>query len=181
MNKVIYLTPADVPEHLRRGYDGRNLRAEICTTVSIPADAGTWSGGSRETYRGIRISDGTEVPLSEVSSAPWGPDRAERVVTLTPGYAVVMRSMLQGRDLGLTFYLHAADAAPVLPDAEPLTDIQQQVLDTVELGYTRQFYELHQRDITAVQVDEARLVLTQRGLLTKRGGLTAAGRNARST
>src|SRR5215831_20569465 len=91
MSQTIYLEPSQVPATLRAGYNGKAFRAEICETVTIPADAGLWDSGSRETYSMLRIADGASVPFPGQQSAPWAAGRADRTVTLQPGFAVVMR------------------------------------------------------------------------------------------
>ncbi len=37
---TIYLTPDQVPSHLRAGYAGKKLAARVCESMTIPMDAG---------------------------------------------------------------------------------------------------------------------------------------------
>src|SRR5690348_9548734 len=103
-----------VPNKLRGEYKGRKFRVKVCESVTIPADANLWAGGSREKYWAIRLEDGAQVTLGS-TSAPWDAHRQDRAVKLVPGIAVVMHSFFQGQDMGLTYYLHPENAGKFLP------------------------------------------------------------------
>jgi hypothetical protein len=203
----IYLDSKLVPASLRCGYTGKKFKAHVCETVRVPADAGLWSGGSREVFTMLRIGDGASLPLPGRDAAPWGdarrvedapPARCERVIALTPGIAVVCHSYFCGNDMGLVFYLHPQDAAPMLPACmDELTDDERHVL--ASMGFKSSYngkdrFQL-QRDQTnppwspkaehkPFPTREAWAVavasLKTRGFLTQQGGITPAGRNARN-
>lgn len=193
---TVHLDPAQVPAHLQRiaGYSGRTFKARIVEQMTIPASAGLWDGGSRETYHAIRLADGASVPAADHAAAPWD-DRRENRVNLAPGFAVVERTMFQGRDLGLTFYLHPQDAAPMLPAPVMLDAVESVVLDYTasrKASYGgKDRYDMYRDDqsfsfernnkpiFTRHQWDEAKARLIARGLLNKAGAITTAGRNAR--
>lgn len=120
MSQRTKLKVSEVPKHLRTvdRYAGRTFYAEICERVTLPSDSGVWGGGSRDTYSLVRLADGESVrdPMTHV--APYlGSGRADRDVPMTPGFAVVGHSIFCGKDCGLTFYLHPADAALMLPQS----------------------------------------------------------------
>lgn len=190
---TVHLDPAQVPAHLQRvaGYSGRTFKARICEQMTIPASAGLWDGGSRETYHAIRLADGATVPAADHAAAPWD-DRRDNRVNLAPGFAVVERTMFQGKDLGVTFYLHPQDAAPMLPAPVELDPIESLVLEytaTRKASYGgKDRYAMYRDDLyfkkdatvyTRAQWDEAKDRLIARGLLNKAGAITTAGRNAR--
>jgi hypothetical protein len=126
---MIYLEPAQVPNHLRGTYTGKAFKVIICESMAIPFDAGLWSGGSRDTYTLIRLSDGATLAFPEQSSAPWSASRQERKVDLEPGIAVKNRTIFCGKDMGITFYLHPNDAAKMLPAPVELTEHEAIVLE----------------------------------------------------
>jgi hypothetical protein len=112
---AIYLDRNDVPQQLRAHYSGRKFRAYIVESVTVPADSGTWSGGSRSVYFGVRLDTGERVKLSDTFSAPWDEGRQDVTLELRPGVAVVEHSIFQGKDMGLEFYIHPESAAKLLP------------------------------------------------------------------
>lgn len=183
MSDPTYLEPEKVPAHLRgiHGYSGRKFKAEARETVTIPIDAGLWSGGSRDHYSLVRLADGRAASDPTAQTAPWSAERSERVVTLIPGFAVVRHSMFCGKDMGLTFYVHPTDIAPLLPPAsEPLAELELQALDII--GGLKSFARDEERDrrkITREEYAAAVESLKAKGLLNKAGAVTVAGRNAR--
>lgn len=131
--QTIHLDPKQVPAYLRGDYAGRMLQARIGESMTIPADAGLWSGGTHSSYRFIRLSDGAMVDAVKHNLARWDGSRRDIPVTLQPGFAVVERSHFCGKDMGLTYYVHPQDAAPMLPaPAAELTDLEK-----IVLAYTR--------------------------------------------
>lgn len=196
---TIYLDKAKVPAHLRCGYNGAQFKAEIGDTAFIPADAGTWSEGSREIFHGVRLADGATVPLTDTSSAPWDDSRRDQRLTLRPGFAVVRHSIFCGKDMGLTFIMTASDAAPLLqaPAAE-LTPVERVVLfytASRKASYNgKDRYEMARDDSrytwswpTGLEMpnpfprrddwEAGKAALCSRGLLNKAGAITPAGRN----
>jgi hypothetical protein len=105
MFEAMKLKSKDVPNHLRGGYSGRKFRLEAKTEVIIPSDANLWSGGSRDSYTAIRLSDGASIQIGS-REAPWSPHRSEKVVTLVPDIAIVRHSFFCGKDMGLSYFVH---------------------------------------------------------------------------
>ncbi len=190
--QTIHLDANMVPASLRGGYSGKMFKARVCESVTIPMDAGLWSGGSRETYRVVRLADGAEIePLRDQS--PWDRARRDISVTLEPGIAVICHSMFCGKDHGLTFYVHPSNAAQLLPaPSAELTDHEKIVL-TATRSYKSSYggkdrYEMAQGDYrygdkahlypTRAQWDAAKQSLIGKGLLNKAGAITTAGKNA---
>lgn len=178
---TIYLEPSQVPVHLRGAYTGQKFKAEVTTKVSIPPTAGLWSGGSRDEYALIRLADGRSLDAAPHDAAPWSEMRKRREYELQPGFAVKRHTIFEGRDLGLTFYVHPSDAAAMLPAPVDLTDIEWNVLDII--GSFKSAYreeERGRRGLRVADYDAAKNRLILRGFLTKIGAITPAGRNARS-
>lgn len=194
MQEPIYLEPNQVPPQLRRGYTGKKFKVVVTESVMVPSDAGIWDGGSRTTYNAIRTSDGAKVPMVNHNSAPWDASRRDQTVPLQPGYAVVSHSMFCGKDMGLTYYLHPTDAAPMLPaPAVELSPLHQLVLDYTKSRKSsyngKDRYDMAREDhcyafrnngpwpYTRELWEAAKTDLATMGLLDKRGAITVAGRN----
>lgn len=178
---TIYLEPAQVPAHLKSGYTGKTFRAQICETVTIPAQSGTWSGGSRETYQAIDLATGKSIAASDNTSAPWDNIRADRTVALRSGFAIVKATIFCGKDLGLTFFVHPNDAVKLLPPSDDeITDTERKVLAIIggiKSGYRADYYRKAQ--ISDAELEAIKASLIKRGYLTKIGAITPKGRNAR--
>ena len=199
---AIYLDARDVPATLRGGYRGSKFRVQVTESVNIPSHAGLWDGGSRDVFSALRISDGTALAFPWQAEAPWSAYREHasgRTIDLKPGFAVVKHTTFCGNDMGLTFFLHPADAAPMLPaPAAELTDAEKHVL--ASRGFKSSYggkdrYQMQRETVNPVWApaaerkpfptrDEwtaAENALKARGLLNKAGAITPAGRNARGS
>lgn len=188
--KAIYLEPNQVPAYLKGDYSGKKFKAIVTENVSVPSDAGFWSGGSRETYSFVEIASGRSIPSPGQSNAPWG-DRQELSVTLPEGVALVCHSMFQGKDFGLTFYLRPENAQKLFPARDELSAHQKSVLQatrsykssyngqdrySMARGYA---YGLEAENFpTRSQWEAAKLELIAQGYLNKAGAITPKGRNA---
>ena len=127
---TIHLDAKDVPSYLRGGYTGKKFKVVITDTISVPLDAGLWSGGSRDSYSFVELSSGRSVPTPCQQTAPWDGQRKEFNSPLPVGIAMVERSMFCGKDAGLTFYIHPDAATKMLPSKTvELTETQKLVLD----------------------------------------------------
>jgi hypothetical protein len=190
---TIHLEPSQVPAHLRGEYSGKKFQARVCETVSIPADAGLWSGGSRNEFFAVDIVTGEGVPFPGQDSHPFDRGNEARSVALVPGIAVVEHSTSCGQDMGLRFYVHPSNAATLLPaPSAELTATERLVLiatRSFKASYGgRDRYDMA-RDEMAWRADappfpsrgdwdSAKALLTSKGLLNKAGAITVAGRNA---
>jgi hypothetical protein len=190
MNQTIHLDPKQVPAQLKVGYDGRKFKAIVCESVTIPMTAGLWFGGSRDTYRVVQMADGADMPASDDMSSPWDANRKERKVTLQPGFCVIEHSIFCGKDAGLTIYICASDAAPMLPVADELSEAELWALNATDYkssynGMNR--YQNAARDSknlgkftpSLVEYEAAKASLMTRGYMNKAGAITVAGKNAR--
>jgi hypothetical protein len=199
---TIYLDRNQVPAVLCGAYRGNKFRVEVTESVHIPSHAGLWDGGSRNTFRGVRLVDGAEVPLSDNMSAPWDAKRQDFTAKLAPGIAVVEHSTFCGKDMGLRIYVHPSDAAPMLPAPIELTAVERLVLDYTAthkasyMGKDRFAMALddfrRDRDyghcsspiraavsrLDRPMWDAAKASLIARGMLNKAGAITTMGRNA---
>jgi hypothetical protein len=188
MQEVIHLEASQVPAYLRGSYTGRKFQAYVVTSVEMPADAGTWSEGSREMWCLRRLSDGQSVNTTDTYSAPWSGQRSDRKIAMVPGVVAVQHSISRGKEVGLSFYVHPDDAAKLLPAPVDLTDHERIVLRATRRykasyggvdRYTMAWRDAHGKLFpTRKGWTEAKDSLIAKGLLDKRGALTVAGRNA---
>lgn len=176
---TVYLDPAMVPANLRGEYAGNKFRAIVCEIVTIPIDAGLWSGGTREIYHLIDLATGKQIPFPNQDSSPFNTDRRETIVKLETGYAVVKYSTMQGVETGLTFYLRPENAAPLLPQIVELTDAQKKVL-----AITRSYIASYRKEaafaagIGTKEWDRIKTDLIALGMMKKNGAITIKGKNA---
>lgn len=191
---TIYLEANQVPAYLRGGYNGKQFRAHVVEEVTIPNYAGLWDGGSRDTYYAMDFDTGRKLPLSDNFSAPWDKSRKDQIVTLRPGFMVVMHSIFCGKDTGLTFYVHPENARKLLPaPVGEMSDHEKIVLNATrsyKSSYNGQDrYQMARNDFSYSRIhagesfpsreqwDAAKQSLINKGLLDKRGAITVAGRN----
>lgn len=178
---AIYLDRAQVPAILRKGYNGTRFNARPCESMTIPSDAGLWSGGSRTTYTAIELATGREQPLPSQSSAPWDKNRVERTVELRPGFAIVAHAIFCGTDCGLTFYVHPQDVAQLLPPSNGAELTDQERLYLAVIRSRKSAYradEYRRKGFTQAQLDALRAAMLDRGMIDARGAITTAGKNA---
>ena len=195
-----------VPPQLRGSYRGKQFEAFVTESMTVPATAGIWDEGSRDTYHAVELKTGRGVPLSDQYSAPLSGERGDREITLQQGIVVVRHTIGRGKDLGLTFYVNPIDAVPMLPAPIALTDHERIVLlatksfkasyagkDRFEMTVAQiehedglpqniRKYLPHripgERQVTRKEWEVAKSALIDRGLLNKAGAMTVAGRNA---
>jgi len=188
-----YLEPAMIPAQLRGDYTGKKFKAISCETMTVPASAGLWSGGSRDYYKAIELATGKAIPLEGQSLAPWD-NRSANTITLKPGYAIIEHTIFCGKDLGLTFYMHPENIAALLPAPIELTEIEKLVLTTTrnyKSSYNgRDRYDMAKDDAsykqnkiapvfpTRAEWEGVKETLAEKGFLTKAGAITPKGRNA---
>jgi len=193
--QTIHLEPSQVPAALRGAYDGHKFKAVVCESVEIPVTAGLWNGGSRDFYKAIDLATGQVGHGSFQDEAPWG-NRQARQFKIDPGLVVVKHSISCGIDVGLTFYVHPANAAQLLPaPSAKLSDLEKMILEATRslkssyMGRDRYQMKLEdhrytpdgERGIpfpTRGEWEQAKADLYSKGYLNKAGAITVKGRNA---
>lgn len=180
MRTSVYLDKHDLPpclQHLHR--EGRTV-AVLGETVTIPADAGTWSGGTQENYAALELATGRIVSITDTFSAPWDARRTTRTVALKPGYAILQTGTFCGKPGTVYLYVHPDSTMLRLPAPVELDAVQSKVLDVhSSLISSARADELRRAGITPEQAETARLALVAQGYLKPRGGVTTKGKNAR--
>lgn len=184
---VTYLEAHKVPAHLQKlnGYNGKRFAVIVTESVTIPIDAGLWDGGSRDVYFGVKLATGETASDPMQSASPFGNVRKERSVALASGFAMVRHTLFQGKDLGLTFYLHPSDVAQMLPASEgpELTGDEKLALNITKRYVSRarlsEFsYEVKLYGKAAEMRWNAAIEgLKAKGLLARNGSITVTGKN----
>ncbi|HEX6826120.1 MAG TPA: hypothetical protein VF077_07360 [Nitrospiraceae bacterium] len=196
MNRI-YLDPAAVPQHLRGGYAGKKFKAIVGVDVIIPAQAGIWDGGSRDTYRLIHLATGNTVNASDQFSHPGDSSRKNQHIKLEPGFAVVQHTTFRGDDFGLTFHIHPDNAAALLPPPAADMPLAEKLVLAATASFKSSYggrdrYDMARDSYAPCWADNngkpafpsrdewqaAKLALAAKGLLNKAGAITPAGRNA---
>lgn len=192
---TIHLDPNMVPATMRGSYNGKKFKAEVCTEMTIPADAGLWDGGSRDQYRAINLETGVDALAPGQNRAPWDRGREDRRIALAPGFAVVRHSYFCGKDMGLTFYVHPDNAAKLLPAPSAELTAFEKIVLSATASYKSSYggmdrYQMALRDArysngaehmafpSRAEWDDAKITLIGKGMLNKAGAITPAGRNA---
>jgi hypothetical protein len=178
MSKITYLTRDQVPATLRGAYTGTRFAVQVAETVSVPIDAGLWDGGTRDHYQLVRLADG-------LTAATPGQDlfhdgRKSYAFTLEPGFALVRHSIFQGRDTGLMIWVRPDDVAPLLPSTDAPNLSREAHIVLACAGGLISSYRRAAADregIDARTYDRMRQQLTDVGLMTSAGAITARGRN----
>lgn len=189
MNKF-FLEPKNVPASLRGDYNGKKFSVVVAETVTIPADAGLWSGGSRDLYSFATFDHSGLLPGQ--NAAPWDKERKDYTVKLEPSFVVCRHTYFCGKDLGLTFYVHPEAVTKLLPAPvdEGLTEYEKIVIKGTRIfkshyaGMDR--YEMTRRDCaysgehnfpSRKAWDAAKAELIKKGYLNARGAITVKGKN----
>jgi len=84
-------------------YRGRTFKVEFTETVTFWDT--NWSGGSRNSYRAVRMTDGAVSSLPR-NFAPWSNPVEGKEVEIPEDVVVVCHTIFCGKDLGLRFYAH---------------------------------------------------------------------------
>lgn len=180
---MIHLNKSDIPANLRAGYSGNKFKAQAVTSLTIRADAGLWSGGTRDFYYMIRLADGATCTFPGHQNAPWNKERVDKDIAIDPGFAIVRHSHFCGTDMGLEFYVNPADIAKLVPhdDGPALCDVEIRVL------YIARAYksfaradEYRRAGISEGEADAIKARLISLGYLNKAGAITTKGRNKSS-
>lgn len=72
-----------------------------------------WDGGSKNSYRAVKLDDGSVASLV-TGSSPWTAVAEGTSVTLEPGIAIVEESVFCGKTMALRVYLHPSNVTPAL-------------------------------------------------------------------
>jgi hypothetical protein len=188
-NQTVYLDRKDVPAAIRGSYTGNKFKVVVTESMTIPADAGLWSGGSRDHYQVVELFSAERRSAPNQHLDPWTSARQDRKIELRDGFAVVEHSIFCGKDMGLTIYINANHAAALLPAPVELSADEQFVLQATR-QYKSSYNGLDRYQLatqynfsgkvfpTREAYNAAREALIAAGFLNKAGALTTKGKNA---
>jgi len=151
-------------------YKGRAFKLNVVDETRSFSLNSMWDGGSRDYYAIIELATMKAVNISEMVGNYRRPDQR---ISLREGFALVERSYFCGKDMGLTIYILTNNAAKMIPSPVEVTEIERKVLNhgrrmKAESGLSSQAWDMTEN------------ALMVKGLLTRSGVLTLAGKNYRS-
>lgn len=164
-------------------YTGRKVR--ISTNIPERLDS-YWDEGSIRYYSFYQLSTGKCQDVH--SNHPFFEKNQPSVLKSLPrDIIIVMHQIFCGKDMGITIYANQEDLTPLLPSGydseltreEKIVLIATRSYKSSYAGVSNyRFYEANrQTGITSVQWETAKSNLINKGLLDKRGSITANGRN----
>jgi hypothetical protein len=175
----MYVTPDETMKKVARklGYPGRTFKV----SPNIPTQLTSfWSGGSKRYWY---FYDPATDTLAAVDDSPH-PEvqlKTNHLSHLPDGILLVEHSYVDGRDCGLTFFANPTTLAPLLTaPLQILTHDEQLVLLSTSRFIPSYRYEhcRTQHAMTRSTYEFTKQDLICKGLLTLRGSLTMAGKNA---
>lgn len=83
-------------------YRGRTFYATFTTHITIHDT--NWGGGTRSTWKAIRMDGGKVSALPSYS--PWNNPTEGAQIELEPGIVIIEHCIFCGKDLGIRFYAH---------------------------------------------------------------------------
>lgn len=159
-------------------YSGRKFALEVRESVTL--DGTYWFGGSRSSYAAFTVTEPCmAAQLPHFNPPQFGGPQTPPVVALRPGYAIAEHVLFRGKDLGLRFYLHPADAAPLLPAPADSTLSDEEAFVLCVTGCLKSAGRPRERERIGMSLatwDACLAVLESRGLIARRG-ITPEGRN----
>lgn len=186
MQGTVYIDRSEVEPIIATpfpGYRGTKIRVKPAESVTL-RDL-NWSGGTRNQYAGCSLAEGRATGDAGAGNAapPWANPYEGASIALQPGLALVEWSQFCGKDLGLTIHVHPSMMPRFLPSAGEGLGRDEEVV----LFVTRSLISSYRRGeaerlgVNSAGYAQAQEFLKTRGLLTKIGALTTAGKNAAST
>ena len=161
------------------GYSGQKFQVEAAETVHVVS---YWDEGSRTYYASVN-SRGEFYKLGD-AGGPFGPQAYD--IPITPEAMVLVNSIVQGKDYGVTFIVHPSAFPKYLNPAQDELHWAERVVLTATRSLKAyyagdgnvRFHEAHRTTgITQTQWDDAKQSLIDKRLLNKAGAITPDGRN----
>lgn len=93
------------------GYNKRSVTIEVSDKV-CPYNT-FWDGGSKNTYRAVRLEDG-KVSHLITGDSPWTAVSENVAIPLESGIVIVEESIFQGKIMPLRLHIHPSNMARLL-------------------------------------------------------------------
>lgn len=164
------------------GYKGK----KFTISTDIPSRIiSCWDEGSRNYYAFYSLVNRKVIAVGD--NHPMFTNKPNHLEKLPERVLLVRHTILRGKDMGVTIYANQSDIAPMLPKNE----VELTSDEILVLSYTKQ-YKSSYAGISDLRYHEAKRThgtsreawltakesLIEKGLLDKRGAITAKGRNA---
>lgn len=203
MQKEIFVEREQVAAIVAGTYpDYRGSKIRVIAAETVTFQNLNWAGGTRSQYRACDLSGGPLGSLHKWNQVHPRDNAAEGgEIRLPEGAAIVEHSLDCGKDTGLRIYIRPADMPNLLPARAELCRLERLVLiytrcrkasyagkDRYQQARDDAMYGVSEAGTlgyksasgfpTRLNWDAAKAALAERGLLTKAGAITNAGRNA---
>lgn len=160
-------------------YNGRKIKL----STDIPKTLENyWDGGSKSDYVFVQLSTMKAITVPTYHNM-FEPKKAPEIDALPAGVVLVEHAIFCGKDSGITIHANAMDLAPLLPaGTSDLTDDEKIVLYCTR-AYKSSYggisnYRQHESGLSLDRWNAAKESCIAKGLLDKRGAITATGKNA---
>jgi len=90
----------------------QTVTIEVSETVSFYNTF--WDGGSKNTYKAVRLLDGQLAELA-IGSSPWTTIAEGKTIKLEPGIVIIEETIFQGKLMPLRIHIHPDNVTPFLP------------------------------------------------------------------
>lgn len=112
---MLTISAKDIPAYLKGDNRRQKVFIHVQESVTVPIDAGLWSGGTREIYEAMRLDNGQRVEMVNHNASPFNGTREKKTFHLVPGIVVRKSGHFCGKPAFLTFYVHPDNAPKFLP------------------------------------------------------------------
>lgn len=164
-------------------YKGKKFAVKVAIgTIDVRS---YWDGGSRDYFVFLRL-DTLEIWKMPGQSINDKKVNGAESVSLIPGMVCVEHTYFQGKDLGITIYIHSDNAPKLLPINQELTREEK-----IVLYYTRSYKNTYagqsnirfheatrSKGISLEQWETTKKILIEKGMLNKAAAITNEGKNA---
>lgn len=162
-------------------YTGRTIKIAPFSPMNMNSN---WDGGTRYYFKIYSLDDGRILDIPE--NHPFWTGKNYRLDKLPPRFVIVEHCIFCGKDHGITIIANPEDLAPMLPKSDDITQDERIVLTFTKCykasygGVSNLRYKEARRvhQISSEAWETAKTALIARGLLDKRGAITANGRNS---
>jgi hypothetical protein len=111
--KIVKIPTKEIKWLTEQAFSSRKRYVKIVIGERVSFQNTFWDGGSKNTYRAVRL-DGTGIASLITGSSPWTAIAEGTTAALEPGIAIVEESVFCGKTMSLRVYLHPANVTPTL-------------------------------------------------------------------
>lgn len=118
--KNFYVPTKEIKWLTDKAFPSRKRKVRISVGERVSFYNTFWDGGSKNTYRAVKLEDGSVASLI-TGGSPWTAVAEGTTMDLEPGIAIVEETIFCGKNMCLTVHLHPSNVSPAL-EAHRLTE-----------------------------------------------------------